>query len=78
MRGSSSCWLERAKPSSYQQAIHRLGNDGENELRAIVGFRPALSTGEAFEQLFCLARDGNVGRRGLPNPFRLAVLAQTY
>jgi hypothetical protein len=57
---------------------HRLWNDGEDELRAIVEFRPALRTEEAFEQLFGLARDGKVGRRGLPNPFRLAVLAHKY
>jgi mannose-6-phosphate isomerase-like protein (cupin superfamily) len=57
---------------------HRLWNDSEEELRAIVEFRPALRTAEGFEQLFRLARDGKVGRRGPPNPFRLAILAREY
>ena len=59
-------------------AAHRLWNDSEEELRAIVEFRPALRTAEGFEQLFRLARAGKLGRRGLPNPFRLAILAREY
>jgi mannose-6-phosphate isomerase-like protein (cupin superfamily) len=56
--------------------VHRLWNDSPEELRAIVEFRPALRTEDGFAKLFALAREGKVGRLGLPrNPFRLAVLA---
>lgn len=58
---------------------HRLWNDGAEELRAIVEFRPVLRIEDGFEQLFALARAGKVGRLGLPrNPFRLAVLAYAF
>ena len=57
---------------------HRLWNDGDEELRAIVEFRPALRIEEGFEQLFGLAREGKIGRLGLPNPFQLAVMAQEF
>src|SRR5213083_760123 len=36
--------------------VHRLWNDGEDELHVLVEFRPALRTEEGFEQLFGLAR----------------------
>ena len=61
-----------------QGAVHRLWNDGEDELHAIVDFRPALRTEEGFEQLFGLARDGKLNKRGLPHPLQIAVMAGEY
>jgi quercetin dioxygenase-like cupin family protein len=58
--------------------IHRLWNAGAEELHAVVEFHPALRTEQAFEQLFGLARDGKLGKRGIPNPLRLAVMAREY
>lgn len=58
--------------------IHRLWNAGAEELHAVVEFRPALRTEEGFEQLFGLARDGKLGKRGIPNPLRMAVMAPEY
>ncbi len=59
-------------------AVHRLWNDGEDELHVFVEFRPALRTEEGFEQLFGLARDGKLSRRGFPHPLQIAVMAKEY
>src|SRR5438128_12081109 len=58
--------------------VHRLWNDGEDELHAVVEFRPALRTEEGFEQLFGLGRDGKLSRRGFPHPLQIAVMAKEY
>lgn len=58
--------------------IHRLWNAGAEELHAVIEFRPALRTEQGFEQLFGLARDGKLGKRGIPNPLRMAVMAPDY
>lgn len=58
--------------------IHRLWNAGADELHAIIEFRPALRSEQGFEQLFGLARDGKLGRTGIPNPLRMAVMAPEY
>src|SRR6266542_4129253 len=38
--------------------VHRLWNDGQDELHVLVDFRPALRTEKGFEQLFGLAQEG--------------------
>jgi mannose-6-phosphate isomerase-like protein (cupin superfamily) len=58
--------------------VHRLWNAGAEELQTFVEFRPALRTEEGFEQLFGLARDGRLGRRGFPHPLQMAVMAKEY
>src|SRR5438132_1077272 len=58
--------------------VHRLWNDGEDELYVVVEFRPALRTEEGFEQLFGLAKDGKLSRRGFPHPLQLAVMAKAF
>ena len=58
--------------------VHRLWNDGEDELQVLVEFRPALRTEEGFEQLFGLARDGKLSRRGFPHPLQIAVMAKEF
>lgn len=58
--------------------VHRLWNDGEDELHVLVEFRPALRTEEGFEQLFGLARDGKLSRRGFPHPLQIAVVAKEF
>jgi quercetin dioxygenase-like cupin family protein len=58
--------------------LHRLWNTGTEELHAVVEFRPALRSEQGFEQLFGLARDGKLGKHGIPNPLRMAVMAQEY
>jgi mannose-6-phosphate isomerase-like protein (cupin superfamily) len=58
--------------------VHRLWNDGEDELQVLVEFRPALRTEEGFEQLFGLAREGKLSRRGFPHLLQIAVMAKEY
>lgn len=73
---------QRAGPSESvlvpAGTIHRLWNAGAEELHAVVEFRPALRSEQGFEQLFGLARDGKLGKRGIPNPLRMAVMAPEY
>jgi Cupin domain len=59
-------------------SVHRLWNDGEDELHVLVEFRPALRTEEGFEQLFGLGRDGKLSKRGFPHPLQIAVMAKEY
>src|SRR5438876_1055880 len=61
-----------------RRTVHRLWNDGVDELHVLVEFRPALRTEEGFEQLFGLARDGKLSRRGFPHPLQLAVMAKAF
>jgi mannose-6-phosphate isomerase-like protein (cupin superfamily) len=74
--------LQRAQaPESVvvpRGTIHRLWNDGADELHVLVELRPALRTEEGFEQLFGLGRDGKLSRRGLPHPLQIAVMAKEY
>lgn len=58
--------------------VHRLWNAGDGDLHTHVEFRPALRTEEGFEQLFGLARDGKLGKRGFPHPFQMAVMAKEF
>ena len=57
---------------------HVWWNPSQQESATIVQFRPALDTETFFETYFGLAADGKVGRSGLPNPLRMAVLARAY
>jgi mannose-6-phosphate isomerase-like protein (cupin superfamily) len=58
--------------------VHRLWNDGDDELHVVVEFRPALRTEQGFEQLFGLGRDGKLSARGFPHPLQTAVMAKEY
>jgi hypothetical protein len=40
--------------------------------------RPALGFERLLATMFALARDGKVNRKGLPNPIRLAVIANHH
>jgi quercetin dioxygenase-like cupin family protein len=40
--------------------------------------RPALGFEQLIETMFTLAEDGKVNRKGMPNPFRLAVIARHH
>jgi mannose-6-phosphate isomerase-like protein (cupin superfamily) len=74
--------LRRAKAGERvvvpRGTVHRLWNDGEDELHVLVEFRPALRTEEGFEQLFGLARDGRLSRGGFPHPLQIAVMAKEF
>ncbi len=55
---------------------HRFWNAGETEARFVCEIRPALDFEQLIETMFSLAADGKTNRSGMPNPLRLAVIAQ--
>jgi len=57
---------------------HTWRSDGDQELHAVVEFRPALSTETVLEVLFALARAGRTNRRGMPAALQMAVLMNDH
>ncbi len=57
---------------------HRFWNAGEDEVRFRCEIRPALQFESLLETMFALAADGKTNRKGMPNPLRLAVIAQAH
>ena len=53
---------------------HTWRSDGQEELHAVVEFRPALGTETVLEVLYALARAGRTNRRGMPAALQMAVL----
>ena len=59
-------------------AAHRFRNIGEEEVRFMTEVRPALSFETFLETMFGLAADGKTNAKGMPNPFRLAVIMNEH
>ena len=60
-------------------SAHAAWNAGEDQVHALVDFRPALRTETAFETLAGLARDGKTNRAGAPrDPLLLALVLHEY
>ncbi len=61
-------------------SVHTVWNaGGEDEIHALVEFRPALRSEVVLETLAGLARDGKTNRGGTPrNPLRLALIVREY
>jgi mannose-6-phosphate isomerase-like protein (cupin superfamily) len=57
---------------------HRFWNAGQEEARFVCEVRPALGFESLIETMFVLAAEGKTNKKGLPNPFRLAVIAQAH
>lgn len=57
---------------------HKWWNAGSEELVLRCEIRPALQFESLIETMFSLAVDGLTNARGMPNPFRLAVIAQAH
>lgn len=57
---------------------HRFWNAGEEEARFVCKVRPALEFESLIETMFALAAAGRTNRRGMPNPFNLAVIARAH
>ena len=57
---------------------HRFWNAGEDESRFLCEVRPALQFESLIETMFTLAAEGRTNRKGLPNAFRLAVIARAH
>jgi mannose-6-phosphate isomerase-like protein (cupin superfamily) len=57
---------------------HRFWNAGEEEASFVCEIRPALQYEQLIETMFALAADGKTNTKGMPNPLRLAVIANEH
>jgi quercetin dioxygenase-like cupin family protein len=57
---------------------HRFWNAGEEVAHFVCEVRPALQFESLIETMYGLAADGKTNRKGMPNPLRLAVIAQAH
>ena len=57
---------------------HKWWNAGEESLVFRCEVRPALGFESLIETMFGLAADGKTNKKGMPNPFRLAVIANHH
>jgi quercetin dioxygenase-like cupin family protein len=57
---------------------HKFWNAGEDELHFVTVVSPALQFESLLETMFALAADGKTNRKGMPNPVRLAVIANAH
>jgi quercetin dioxygenase-like cupin family protein len=57
---------------------HKFWNDGETDARFRTEIRPALQFESLIETMFGLANDGKTNGKGMPNPLRLAVIANAH
>jgi quercetin dioxygenase-like cupin family protein len=57
---------------------HRFWNAGDTTARFRCEVRPALQFEQLLATMYSLAADGKTNRKGMPNPVRLAVIAQHH
>ena len=57
---------------------HKFWNAGDEEARFVTEVRPALQFEQLIETMFSLAADGKTNKKGMPNPLRLAVIANAH
>ena len=57
---------------------HTWWNAGDEELVFRCEIRPALQFESLIETMFSLAADGKTNKKGMPNPIRLAVIANAH
>jgi mannose-6-phosphate isomerase-like protein (cupin superfamily) len=57
---------------------HMWRNIGDAAGLMVIEWTPAGKTQEFFESLFALARDGHVGKNGLPSLLRMSLMAPAY
>ena len=57
---------------------HKFWNAGDDEAHFVCEIRPALQFEQLLETMFALAADGKTNRKGMPNPLRLAVIANAH
>jgi quercetin dioxygenase-like cupin family protein len=57
---------------------HRFWNAGDEVAQFVCEIRPALQFESLLETMFALAADGKCNRKGMPNPLRLAVIANAH
>ena len=57
---------------------YKFWNAGEDDLVFVAEVRPSLEWESLIETMYSLAADGKTSKKGMPNPFRLAVIANAH
>ncbi len=57
---------------------HKFWNAGDDTAHFVCEIRPALQFESLIETMYGLAADGKTNRKGMPNPLRLAVIANAH
>ena len=57
---------------------HTFRNDGQDEVKWIGEFRPALRIAEFFETYFVLSQRGQLNERGMPSLLQIAIMAPVF
>jgi mannose-6-phosphate isomerase-like protein (cupin superfamily) len=57
---------------------HKFWNAGDEVAHFVCEIRPALQFESLIETMFSLAADGKTNKKGMPNPVRLAVIANAH
>ena len=57
---------------------HKFWNSGSTDARFRCEIRPALQFERLIETMFSLAQEGKTNKKGMPNPLRLAVIANAH
>ena len=57
---------------------HKFWNAGDEDLVFVAEVRPSLEWERLIETMYSLAADGKTSKKGMPNPFRLAVIAHAH
>jgi mannose-6-phosphate isomerase-like protein (cupin superfamily) len=77
--GGKKLLLERGDVAVVEPGTpHKFWNMGDDEVRFVCEVRPALQFESLLETMFALAADGKTNKKGMPNPFRLAVIARAH
>jgi mannose-6-phosphate isomerase-like protein (cupin superfamily) len=77
--GRKKLLLERGDVAVVEPGTpHKFWNMGDEEARFVCEVRPALQFESLLETMFTLAADGKTNKKGMPNPFRLAVIARAH
>jgi mannose-6-phosphate isomerase-like protein (cupin superfamily) len=77
--GRKKLLLERGDVAYVEPGTpHKFWNMGDGEVRFVCEVQPALQFESLLETMFALAADGKTNKKGMPNPFRLAVIARAH
>jgi quercetin dioxygenase-like cupin family protein len=67
-----------ARVTAHAGVPHGFWNAGEDIAHVVCELRPALQFESLIETMFGLAADGKTNSKGMPSPFRLAVIAHAH
>jgi quercetin dioxygenase-like cupin family protein len=78
-RGRTTIELAPGEVASVEPGTtHKFWNAGDDEARFLCTVTPALQFERLIATMYSLAAAGKTNRKGMPNPFRLAVIANNH